>query len=116
MAGVLAAPVELMGGMRIAYNCNLVTCRAAADVFLDESREVKRRIRCLHQCGPIAVMCIISMSMDKITSSSQLKDAIVCYGKNKPSAPPELLQLDEWLVWRDLSRLPDPGECSDRCA
>jgi subtilisin family serine protease len=85
MAGALAAPRGIDGAAcGIAYNCNLVTCRAAADVFLDESREVKGASDAFTNAANRSDVRIISMSMGKITSSSQLKDAIVyAYGKNK---------------------------------
>lgn len=85
MAGACAAPRGADGAScGVAYNCNLVTCRAAQDVFLDESREVKGASDAFTNAGNRADVKIISMSMGKITSSSQLSDAIkFAYGKNK---------------------------------
>jgi subtilisin family serine protease len=77
MAGACAAPRGTDGAAcGVAYNCNLVTCRAAADVYLDESREVKGASDAYTNAANRADVKIISMSMGKITSSSQLSDAI----------------------------------------
>lgn len=85
MAGACAAPRGTDGNaVGVAYNCNLVTCRAAEDVFLDDSREVKGASDAYTNAANRADVRIISMSMGRITSSSQLRDAIVyAYGKNK---------------------------------
>lgn len=85
MAGACAAPRGTDGNAAgVAYNCNLVTCRAAEDVFLDDSREVKGASDAYTNAANRADVRIISMSMGRITSSSQLRDAIVyAYGKNK---------------------------------
>ena len=62
----------------------MVTCHAAADVNLDESREVKGASDAYTNAANRADVKIISMSMGKITSSSQLSDAIkYAYGKGK---------------------------------
>jgi subtilisin family serine protease len=85
MAGACAAPRGTDGATcGIAYNCNLVTCHAAADVYLDESREVKGASDAYTNAANRSDVKIISMSMGKITSSSQLSDAIkYAYGKGK---------------------------------
>ena len=85
MAGALAAPRGIDGAAcGIAYNCNLVTCRASSDVYLDESREVKGASDAFTNAGNRSDVRIISMSMGRITSSSQLSDAIkYAYGKGK---------------------------------
>src|SRR5690606_15968764 len=77
MAGVCAAPRGRDGAMvGVAYNANLITCRAASDVLLDDSREVKGASDAFATAGNRADVRIISMSMGRITSSSQLADAI----------------------------------------
>lgn len=85
MAGACAAPRGTDGAAcGVAYNCNLVTCRAAADVYLDESREVKGVADAYTNAANRADVKIISMSMGKITSSSQITDAInYASGKGK---------------------------------
>jgi len=85
MAGACAAPRGTDGAAcGVAYNCNLVVCRAAADVYMDESREVKGASDAFTNAANRADVRIISMSMGKITSSSQLSDAIeYAYGKGK---------------------------------
>lgn len=85
MAGACAAPRGTDGNaVGIAYNCNLVTCRASEDVFMDASREVKGASDAFTNAGNRADVKIISMSMGRITSSSQMKDAILyAYGKGK---------------------------------
>jgi len=77
MAGVLAAPRGISGNMvGIAYNANLVTCRAASDVFIDEAREVKGVSDAFTTAALRADVKVISMSMGRITVSSQIRDAI----------------------------------------
>ncbi len=85
MAGAAAAPRGTDGAsVGIAYNANLVTCRAAEDVFIDASREVKGVSDAFTNAANRPDVKIISMSMGKITSSSQITDAInYAYGKNK---------------------------------
>lgn len=85
MSGACAAPRCTDGNaVGIAYNCNLVTCRAAADVYIDESREVKGVSDAYVNAANRNDVRIISMSMGKLTSSSQISDAIkYAYKKNK---------------------------------
>ncbi len=85
MAGACAAPRGVDGNAAgVAYNCNLVTCRAAEDVFMDASREVKGASDAFTNAGNRADVKIISMSMGRITSSSQMSDAIIyAYNKGK---------------------------------
>ena len=85
MAGACAAPRGTDGNAcGVAYNCNLVTCRASEDVFMDASREVKGASDAFTNAANRADVKIISMSMGKITSSSQMTDAInYAYGKGK---------------------------------
>ena len=85
MAGACAAPRGTDGAAcGVAYNCNLVTCRGAEDVLIDASREVKGVSDAYTNAANRADVKIISMSMGKITSSSQISDAIkYAYGKGK---------------------------------
>lgn len=85
MAGACAAPRGTDGASAgVAYNCNLVTCRASADVLIDASREVRGVSDAYINAGNRADVKIISMSMGRITSSSQIRDAIrYAYGKGK---------------------------------
>lgn len=85
MAGACAAPRGTDGAAcGVAYNCNLVTCRASEDVFMDASREVKGASDAFTNAANRTDVKIISMSMGRITSSSQLSDAIkYAYGKGK---------------------------------
>lgn len=85
MAGALSAPRGIDGAScGVAYNCNLVTCRAAEDVFLDASREAKGVANAYINAANRSDVKIISMSMGRITSSSQVTDAInYAYGKGK---------------------------------
>ncbi|MFM8592296.1 MAG: S8 family peptidase [Sphingomonadales bacterium] len=78
MAGVLAAPRGTDGNMvGVAYNTNLISCRAAEDVFIDAAREVRGVSDAFVQAANRADVRIISMSMGRITNSSQLRDAIL---------------------------------------
>ena len=77
MAGACAAPRGTDGASTgIAYGANLSVYRAAVDVFLDESREVTGVSNAFTQAGANSAVRIISMSMGRITSSSQIRDAI----------------------------------------
>jgi subtilisin family serine protease len=76
MLGACAAPRGVDGASAgIAYNCDLVSIRAAADVYLNESREVVGVSDAFTQAGDSDTK-IISMSMGRITTSNQIKDAI----------------------------------------
>ncbi|MFM8710786.1 MAG: S8 family peptidase [Sphingomonadales bacterium] len=78
MAGVLAAPRGTDGNLSgVAYNVHLVSCRAAEDVFIDEAREVRGVSDAFVAAANRADVHIISMSMGRITVSSQLRDAIM---------------------------------------
>jgi subtilisin family serine protease len=85
MAGACAAPRGTDGNAcGIAYNCNLVTCRGAEDVFLDASRETKGVADAYVNAANRADVKIISMSMGRITSSGRIEDAIrYASGKGK---------------------------------
>jgi subtilisin family serine protease len=85
MAGACAAPRGTDGNAcGVAYNCNLVTCRAAEDVYLDASKEAKGVSDAYVNAANRADVKIISMSMGKLTSSAQMEDAIrYAYGKGK---------------------------------
>lgn len=85
MAGAAAAPRGTDGAaVGVAYNSNLVTCRAGADVLIDASREVTGVTNAYTNAANRADVRIISMSMGRITGSSQISDAInYAYGKGK---------------------------------
>ncbi len=85
MAGVAAAPRGNDGAATgVAYNSNLVTCRAAEDVLIDASREVTGVTNAYKNAANRTDVKIISMSMGRITGSSQITDAInYAYGKGK---------------------------------
>ena len=85
MAGACAAPRGIDGAsVGMAYNANLITVRAAEDVFLDASREVKGVSDAFLLAGNRADVRIISMSMGRLTSSSQMTDAIrYAYNRGK---------------------------------
>ncbi|MCC3157049.1 S8/S53 family peptidase [Hymenobacter sp. 15J16-1T3B] len=85
MAGAAAAPRGTDGAsVGIAYNANLITIRAAEDVFIDASREVQGIADAYTLAANRPDVRIISMSMGRVTSSSQLADAIrYAYGRGK---------------------------------
>jgi len=85
MAGACAAPRGTDGAScGVAYNCNLVNCRAAVDVLIDESRENKGVSDAFVNAGNRSDVRIISMSMGRITSNSQIADAVkYAFGKGK---------------------------------
>ncbi len=77
MASTATAPRGTDGAaVGIAYNASLVTVRASSDVYLDESREIKGAADAFTLAANRADVRVISMSMGKLTSSSQLSDAI----------------------------------------
>lgn len=85
MAGAAAAPRGTDGAaVGVAYNSNLVTCRAGEDVLISSSREVTGVTNAYKNAANRADVKIISMSMGRITGSSQIEDAInYAYGKGK---------------------------------
>jgi hypothetical protein len=85
MAGACLAPRGTDGSMvGVAYNANLVSCRAAEDVLIDGSRENKGVADAFVNAGNRSDVRIISMSMGRITSNSQIADAVrYAYGKGK---------------------------------
>lgn len=85
MVGVCAAPRGVDGNsVGVAYNCNLITCRAAEDVFIENSREAKGVADAFTNAANRTDVKIISMSLGRVTISSQIKDAIAfAYGKGK---------------------------------
>ncbi|HRD58096.1 MAG TPA: S8/S53 family peptidase [Ferruginibacter sp.] len=85
MAGAATAPRGTDGAaVGVAYNANLVTCRAASDVLIDASREVTGVTNAYKNAANRTDVKIISMSMGRITGSSQITDAInYAYGKGK---------------------------------
>ncbi|CAN5292630.1 hypothetical protein BH11BAC6_BH11BAC6_05590 [soil metagenome] len=85
MSGAAAAPRGIDGNAcGVAYNCNFVISRAAQDVYIDQSPEVKGISDAYTWAGDNSSVKIISMSLGRITSSGQIKDAIdYAYGKGK---------------------------------
>ncbi len=85
MAGEIAAPRCVDGNScGVAYNCNLVTCHASEDVYLDESREVKGVSDAYTYAANDSTIKITSESTGRITTASQIRDAILyAYGKGK---------------------------------
>lgn len=77
MAGACAAPRGTDGNAcGVAYNCNLVTCRAGEDVLIDASKESKGVADAYVNAANRTDVKIISMSMGRITGSAQISDAI----------------------------------------
>lgn len=68
----------------VAYNANFVITRAALDVVIDASREVKGVADAFRQAGDNPSVRIISLSLGRLTSTSQMTDAIrYAYNKGK---------------------------------
>ncbi len=77
MSGVVAGPRGVDGSTcGVAYNCDLVTVRAAADVILAESREAKGVADAFNMAANRADIKIISMSMGYPFYISQVADAV----------------------------------------
>jgi subtilisin family serine protease len=85
MAGVCVAPRGTDGAAcGVAYQSDLIMCRSSSDVFIDESRESKGVADAFTTAANRTDVKIISMSLGRITSSSQIKDAVLyAYGKGK---------------------------------
>jgi hypothetical protein len=78
MAGVLAAPRGTDGNMiGVAYNSNLIACRASLDVHIDESREVKGVADAFVTAANRNDVKIISMSLGRVLRSAQIEDAVL---------------------------------------
>ena len=74
----------LFRSVGIAYNANLISIRAAADVFLNESRESKGVADAFTLAGNRTDVRVISMSMGNIITSGQIADGVrYAYGKGK---------------------------------
>jgi subtilisin family serine protease len=85
MCGAATAPRGTDGNAcGVAYNSNLVACRASKDVFIDESSEIKGVSDAYVWGADNSSVKIISLSMGRISGSGQIKDAInYAYGKGK---------------------------------
>ncbi len=85
MQGAACGPRGTDGNtVGIAYNANLISIHAAADVFLNESRESKGVADAFTIAGNRSDVRVISMSMGNIISSSQVADGVrYAYGKGK---------------------------------
>lgn len=85
MQGAAVAPRGTDGNtVGIAYNANLISIRAAQDVFLNESRESKGVADAFTLAGNRTDVRVISMSMGNIISSGQIADGVrYAYGKGK---------------------------------
>jgi subtilisin family serine protease len=85
MAGVCVAPRGSDGAVcGVAYQSDLISCRAAVDVYLDESRETKGVSDAFVMAGNRTDVKIVSMSMGRLTGSNQIRDAIYfAQGKGK---------------------------------
>lgn len=85
MQGAAVAPRGTDGNtVGIAYNANLISIRAAADVFLNESRESKGVADAFTLAGNRTDVRVISMSLGNIISSGQIADGVrYAYGKGK---------------------------------
>ncbi|MDZ7897719.1 MAG: S8 family serine peptidase [Arcicella sp.] len=85
MQGAAVAPRGTDGNtVGIAYNANLISIRAAKDVFLNESRESKGVADAFTLAGNRSDVRVISMSLGNIISSGQIADGVrYAYGKGK---------------------------------
>ncbi|MCY7350355.1 MAG: S8/S53 family peptidase [Cytophagaceae bacterium] len=77
MLGTCAGPRGTDGTtVGVAYGANLVSVRAATDVLIDESREVKGVADAFRMAGDNPTRRIVSLSLGRLTSSGQMTDAI----------------------------------------
>ena len=83
MLGACGAPRGIDGAAAgIAYNCHFTSVRATVDVLLNESREVKGVADAFVLAGNTTSVKIISLSLGRLTSASQITDGVV-YAHNK---------------------------------
>ncbi|WP_338789931.1 S8/S53 family peptidase [Bernardetia sp. MNP-M8] len=84
MTGVLGGSRGTDGSAAgIAYNANLVTVRAAEDVLIEGSRESKGVSDAYVIAGNRSDIRVTSMSLGRITNSSQIADAVrYAYNRN----------------------------------
>jgi subtilisin family serine protease len=85
MSSTIAAPRGIDGNSTgVAYNCNLIVCKAVNDVIIDQSSEVKGVSDAYTFAADDTSIKITSMSVGRVTTSSQIKDAIIyAYDKGK---------------------------------
>jgi subtilisin family serine protease len=85
MCGAVAAPRGTdSNSCGVAYNCSFVICRASHDVYIDESAEIKGVSDAYTWGADNATVKIISLSLGRLTSNGQIKDAIqYAYNKGK---------------------------------
>ena len=85
MSSTVAAPRGTDGNScGVAYNCNLVVCKAVRDVLIDESDEIKGVADAYTYAADQPDIKITSMSLGSIITYSQISDAIkYAYGKGK---------------------------------
>lgn len=77
MLGAAGGPRGTDGStVGVAYNANFVITRAALDVVIDASREVQGVSAAFRQAGDNASVRIISLSLGRLTSASQITDAV----------------------------------------
>lgn len=77
MSSTATAPRGIDGNsIGVAYNSSLVICKAVTDVIIDDGKEVKGVSDAYTYAADDPTIKIISMSLGRITSSSQIKDAI----------------------------------------
>lgn len=78
MLGACGAPRGTDGNaVGVAYNSNLVSVRAADDVLLNTSNETVGVSNAYTLAGNTASVKIVSMSMGRLTSVNQIRDALV---------------------------------------
>lgn len=78
MMGAATGPRGTDGNtVGVAYNANLVAVRAADDVLLDSSNETVGVSNAFTLAGNTASVKIVSMSMGRLTSVNQIRDALI---------------------------------------
>lgn len=77
MAGVIAAPRNSSGNsVGVAYDANLISCRASTDVIINSSNEKDGVSDAYYFLGSRSDVKIISMSLGDVFYSGQVADAI----------------------------------------
>ncbi|HOY05758.1 MAG TPA: S8/S53 family peptidase [Saprospiraceae bacterium] len=78
MMGACTAPRGTDGNaVGVAYNANLVAVRGADDVYLDTSNETVGVSNAYTLAGNTASVKIVSMSMGRLLTANQIRDAII---------------------------------------
>jgi subtilisin family serine protease len=80
MAGIVASPRNNSGAsVGVAYNCNLVSCRATDDVQIEDSKEELGVAKAITTAKNRTDIRIVSMSVGSLIARNVIGDAIIAF-------------------------------------